>query len=225
MRKPEVILTEENGVTMEPLEEVYIEIPEEYYGEVHREVVDRKGEMASTESENGFMKIIYNLRTRNLIGLKRILLTTTKGNLVMHSQVVDRVPYEESASTNPNGRLVSMVTGKVLAYSLNTIQERGMIMVDPNSEVYEGMIIGVAKAENDILVNPTKGREKSNVRMATDQVTDVNLKGLMTLTIEGAIGMLKDDEILEVTPESLRMRKKYLTKQARFEAEKRAKKA
>lgn len=224
IRKPEVIITEIDGVKHEPLDEVYIEVPQEYFSVISREVNSRKGELIDMQQENEQTKVTYRVRTRNLIGMKRLLLTETKGNLVMNTQFAELVPVEEGIEVIKKGRLVSSDTGKALAYAMNMIQERGRLFIEPNVDVYEGMIIGVGKTENDMHVNPMKAREKSNVRMSKAQVTEISLKAPIQMTIEYAIGFLDDDEILEVTPENLRLRKKYLNKQQEYEANKRKKK-
>lgn len=224
VRKPEVIVTVVDGVKMEPQEEVYIEVPEEYFSAVSQEINQRKGELVTIEQSGGTTRMTYLLRTQNLIGLKRILLTATKGNLVISNSFDSLVKLQPPSLNDPNGRLVSTATGKALAYALNMIQERGRLLIEPATEVYEGMVIGLNKYEGDIAVNPMKAREKSNVRMSSAQVTDIALKSPLQLTLEYAIEMIREDEILEVTPLNLRVRKKFLNKQQEFEANKRRRK-
>lgn len=221
VRKPEVIITEVDGVKMEPLEEVYIDVPDEYFSVISQELNQRKGKLISIENVNGHSIMTYTLLTRNLIGLRRILLIATKGNLIMNNSFMKLVKSQGVLEKPRNGRLVSSATGKILAYALNSIQERGELFVGPNIDVYEGMIIGINKYEQDIEVNPTKSREKTNVRQSHAVVTLVSLKTPIRLTLEYAISILGEDEILEVTPKSLRLRRKFLTKLQEYNATRR----
>ncbi len=223
IRKPEVIITVIDGVKMEPMEEVYVEAPEAYYSVISQEVNARKGELLNMEQDGGQVRLMYKIRTRNLLGLRRILLTATKGNLIMNNQFLENVKYSDDVEMSHKGRLISSETGTALAYALNTIQERGELFIPANTQVYQGMVIGINKYDDDIFVNPLKAREKSNVRMSTAVITDVALKTPIQLTLEYAISFIATDEILEVTPKSLRIRKKFLNKQQEYEANKRVK--
>ncbi len=221
IRKPEIIITEVDGKKMEPLEEVFIEVAEEYQGVITKELGQRKAELVAVEPHDSMLQYTYRMRTRDLLGLKRILVTATNGNIVMHNRVVDLVEWAPHPEEQYVGRLISATTGKALAYAMNSLQDRGQFFIEPNTDVYEGMIIGIGNTDRDIMMNPTKAREKNNVRMSRAEITLVNLKAPIPLTIEYALGFLQDDEILEVTPKNLRLRKKYLNKQQRFDAEKR----
>ncbi len=223
IQKPEVILSEIDGVIVEPVEEVFIEVPEEYQGVISTEMGSKQAEFLDMQIINTNAQYTYKMRTRDLLGLKRTLITLTKGNLVMHNHTVDHVKYVKDNDKMLQGRLISNATGKALAYSMNSLQDRGQFIIEPNVEIYEGMILGLTKDDKDIHVNACKAREKNNVRMARGEITLVNLKSTLELTIENAIGLLHDDEMLEVTPENIRMRKRYLNKQQQFEAEKKAK--
>lgn len=225
IRKPEVITKVVDGVKMEPVEEVYIEVPEEYYSAVSQEVNARKGELINIENENGQSKLIYRMFARYLIGMRRELLNLTKGEVIMSNNFMEYAELKEKPDEQIAGRIVSQSLGKALGYSLNTIQERGVLLIGPNVDVYEGMVIGISKYENDMLVNPTKAREKNNVRMSRAEITLVNLKAPMEMTLENSIPMIRDDEILEITPLNIRLRKKFLNKQQEFEANKRKRKA
>ncbi len=223
--KPEVVTAVVDGVLMEPVEEVYIEVPEEYYSAVSQDLNERKGELISIENENGLSKLTYKVFTRNLMGLRRVLLTSTKGEAVINSKFMEYAKFDKPMITQTNGRIVSSAQGKALAYSLNTIQDRGELIIEQNTEVYEGMIIGINKYENDMPVNATKAREKNNVSMSHAEVTLVNLKTPIVLTLEYALGMIRDDEYLEITPLNIRLRKKFLNKQQEYEATKKRHKA
>lgn len=220
LRKPEVIITVVDGKKMEPEEELYIEVPEEYFSAVSQIVNTRKGSLVDVQNANGQSKMTFYILARNLIGLRRQLATATKGNLVISNTFHQLVPLGGEGVEERNGRLISSATGTALAYALNAIQERGELIIKPADEVYEGMVIGINKYDNDIPVNPMKAREKSNVRQSTATVTEIALKTPIQLTLEYAIGILADDEILEVTPLNLRIRKKFLNKTEEYEARK-----
>jgi GTP-binding protein len=221
LRKPEVIIKKIDGVDMEPVDEVYIEVPEKYYGEVSQAVYKRKGELLDAVNENGMSKMTYRIFTRNLIGLRRILLFATKGELLMHSTFLEYAANSDPLDEEPNGGLVSNANGAAIGYALNTIQERGALIVEPGTTVYEGMIIGMNKYRNDMVVNPTKTREKGNVRMSHAEVTLIHLKPPVDMTLEYALGIIREDEILEITPKNIRLRKAFLTKEQEFNAKKR----
>ncbi len=225
LRNPEVIVKEIDGVKMEPVEELYIEFPEQYYSVVSQEINNRKGSLIGIEQENGICKTYYRITAKNLIGLRRVLLTETKGSAVLNNTFLEYSKLTPERETIRNGRLVSTETGKALAYAINTIQDRGEMLIEPATDVYEGMVLGINKYESDIYVNPLKAREKSNVRKATAVVTDIILKTPIQMTLEYAIVLLAEDEILEVTPKSLRLRKIYLNKTEEYNALRRKKKA
>lgn len=216
VRRPEVIIKEIDGVKMEPLEELFIEVPEEYAGVVLTTVNSHKGEMISMETENNRTFFSYKILTANLLGLRNILLTDTKGNLVMHNSLLEYVEMTPKTEFFRRGALISSETGVTSAYALNTIQERGELFVIPAVDVYEGMIVGINKYEEDMEVNPTKERAKSGVRRNQAEITQIQLKSAKQLTLEFALFFLAKDEILEVTPKHLRLRKQYLTKTERI---------
>lgn len=216
VRRPEVIYKMVEGKKMEPLEELFIEVPEEFAGTVMNTVSNRKGEMINMENADGRTFFEYKILTSNLLGLRNVLITETKGNLIMHNSLLEYIDAGPRLEFFRRGALVSSHTGVTSAYSLNTIQERGELFAIPATNVYEGMIIGINKYEEDLDVNPTKERAKSGVRRNQAEVTQVQLKAPKQLTLEFALFFLADDEILEVTPKNLRLRKKYLTKTERI---------
>ncbi len=215
VRKPEVIIKKIDGVKSEPLEEVFIEVPEEFQGTVVSELSARKGTMISLETEGKQCIFTYHILTRNLLGLRSILLTATKGNLVMNNYLLEYVPFTQQQELFRRGVIVNTANGVSAEYSLNTIQERGELLVGGSVKVYEGMILGINKFETDLEVNSTKERAKSGVRRNQAEITQVALKALKPLTLEFALLFLAKDEILEVTPQNLRLRKAYLTKTER----------
>jgi GTP-binding protein len=212
IRKPEIFLKEENGKKMQPKEELLIDAPEEYQSGITKLLMERKADITNIENDSGNARITSTILTANLFGLRNQLVTLTKNQAVMNSYVVDYVPFTKEEDFHRNGVLISMATGTSMGYSLNTIQERGELFVGPSEEVYEGMLIGTNKYEEDMEVNPTKARQKSAVRMKHDEITQTSLKSIKKLTLEFALVFLAKDEILEITPKNLRLRKEYLTK-------------
>ncbi len=215
IRKPEVIFQYEDGKKMEPIEEVIVDVPEEYQGTVQSALSERKAELQNMEVDNGQAKFTYKILTRNLLGLRNVLLTATKGNAVINNFLLGYVPYTVQPEIFRKGVLIASDSGVAIGYSLNTIQERGELIVEPGAQVYTGMIIGINKYEQDLEVNPTKERQKSAVRMKHDEITQTVLKSIKPLTLEFALLFLNKDEILEVTPKNLRLRKQYLTRTER----------
>lgn len=210
LSKPEVILQEIEGVECEPLEELTIDAPEEYMSAITQEVSERKGKMINMESDQGENRFTFHILTRNLIGLHRVLMTSTKGTAIVNSAIVDYVPYEKGNELFRKGVIISSETGTALAYALMSVQERGKLFITGSTEVYEGMIVGINNTEDDLEVNPCKARHKTNVRMSHAEVTEIALKTPITVTIEYALSFIKDDELIEVTPKNIRLRKKLL---------------
>jgi len=215
VRKPEVLFQEINGVKSEPIEEVIIDVPDEYQGTVQSSLSERKAELLDMEIDNGQVKFTYKILTRNLLGLRNILLTSTKGNAVINNFLLGYVPFTTQPEIFRRGVLISSEAGTAMGYSLNTVQERGDLFVEPGTQLYAGMIIGMNKYEMDLEVNPTKERQKSAVRMKHDEITQTVLKAIKPVTLEFALLFLAKDEILEVTPKNLRLRKAFLTKTER----------
>ena len=216
VRRPEVIIKVVDGKKYEPLEELFIEVPEEYGGTVLNTVSGRKGELISMETDAGRTYFSYKILTANLLGLRNILITETKGNLIMHNSMLEFVEQVPKIEFFRRGAIISSDTGVAAAYALNTIQERGELFIIPATEVYEGMIIGINKYEEDMEVNPTKERAKSGVRRNQAEITQIQLKAPKQLTLEFALFFLAKDEILEVTPKNLRLRKVHLSKTERI---------
>ncbi len=210
VRKPEIIFKEEDGVIKEPEEEIFIEADQQYMGVITKILGDRKGTMISLETEDSKNQFTYHILTRNMVGLRTDLTLATKGEFIMHNFLHQYVPKKEFKEIKRNGVIISSETGYSTGYALNSVQERGELFIKSGVKVYEGMIIGINKYDKDLEVNPTKGREQSNVRMKSDEVTQVSLKPTKSLTIEYALAFINNDEMLEVTPENLRLRKVFL---------------
>ncbi len=215
LSKPEVVLIEKDGKEYEPVEELVIDCPTEYLSTITEEVSSRKGEMQNIESEGLQTRFTYKILTRNLIGLHRILMNATKGTAVTNNFVTDYVPYTQQPPLFRKGVIISQDTGTTLGFSLTTIQDRGQLFVGPSEDVYEGMIIGINNHEQDLVVNPCKARHKTNVRMLRSELTLVNLKTTIPLTIEYALSFINDEELIEITPKNIRLRKKLLSETER----------
>ncbi len=215
IRKPSIIMKEIDGKKMEPLEDLTIEVPEEFTSNVIQELSNRDAELVSMNEESNKTYFEYRILTRKLLGLRSDLFVQTKGKLIMNSAFSEYVPFKEGKDAHRNGVLISSATGETRDYSLNTIQERGTLFVRASEQVYEGMVIGINKYEEDLEVNPIKERKRSGVRVSHAVITISNVREPMPLTLEFAISFLGEDELLEVTPKNLRLRKKYLTQQER----------
>ncbi|MBL4606866.1 MAG: translational GTPase TypA [Pseudomonadales bacterium] len=209
--RPEVILKEEDGVTMEPYEDVTIDVQDEHQGGVMEALGLRKGDLKDMISDGkGRVRLDYTVPSRGMIGFRSQFMTQTSGSGIMTSTFSH---YGEikggDAAKRKNGVLISMVTGKVLAFALFNLQDRGRMMIKPNIEVYEGMVIGVHARGNDLVVNPTKGKQLTNVRASgTDEA--IALAVPIHMSLEQALEFVEDDELVEVTPSSIRIRKKFL---------------
>ena len=215
VRKPEVVLKEENGIIMEPLEELIIDVPDEQVGNITTNLSQRNAELLSMDSENGQTEFVYKILTRNLLGLRQVLLTATKGNVIMNNFLSGYVPVTKQPEIYRKGVLIATEEGKAMSYAMNTVQERGDLFISPGDDVYEGMIIGINKYPEDLDVNPAKAKHASAVRQSSAVTTDIRLKAPMQLSLEFALAFIAKDEMLEVTPKNLRMRKIVLSKTAR----------
>ncbi len=215
VRKPEVIFKEIDGVKCEPLEELIIDVPEEYIGVVTEVMSSRYVTMINMETEHGNTRFTYHILTRYLFGLRNVLLNLTKGKAVLNNFLLEYVKFKDHPPLHRNGVLVASERGVALNYSLNMLQDRGQLFISPGDEVYEGMIVGINKYESDMDVNTNKDRKATNVRMSHAQVTEISLKSTINLTLEYALVFIQSDEMLEVTPNHLRLRKIFLTQTER----------
>jgi len=210
--RPEVIFHEEEGVKLEPWEQLTVDCEDAYQGAVMTRLADRKGELqAIIPDGKGRVRLDYRIPTRGLIGFRTEYLTATAGTGLMYHvfEKYDRYFSEDLGQRN-NGVLVSMTKGKALAYALFNLQERGRLMIGHGAPVYEGMIIGIHSRGNDLVVNPTKAKQLTNIRAAgTDE--NLVLTPPIRYSLEQALEFIDDDELVEVTPQSIRLRKKLLT--------------
>ena len=222
--RPEVIQKEIDGEIQEPYEQVVIDVEEEHQGSIMEELGLRKAELTNMEPDGkGRVKLEFIAPSRGLIGFRGLFLTLTSGSGIMTS-IFDHygeVKTGEVAKRN-NGVLVSMVKGKTLAYALYALQDRGRLFLGHGSEVYEGQVVGIHSRSNDLVVNPTKAKQLNNIRAAgTDEA--LTLSPPIRHTLEQALEFIEDDELVEVTPESIRVRKKLLTENERKRAKNAAK--
>ncbi|EME8224779.1 translational GTPase TypA [Enterococcus faecium] len=222
--RPEVIEKEIDSVKCEPFERVQIDTPEEYMGSVIESLSLRKGEMQDmVHTGNGQIRLTFLTPARGLIGYSTEFLSMTRGYGIMNHTFDQYLPMlPGQIGGRHQGALVSIDTGKATTYSIMSIEERGTVFVEPGTEVYEGMIIGENSRDNDLTVNITKAKQMTNVRSATKDQTSV-IKKPKQLTLEESLEFLNDDEYCEVTPESIRLRKQILEKNAREKASKKKK--
>ena len=214
--KPEVIFKEVDGKKEEPYEKVIVNVPNEYSGTVINSLNERKGIMQSvTPGEVGYTRVEYLVPTRGLIGYRGSFITETKGEGIMVRSFDSYGPYAGPISGRKNGVLVSMVNGTTFGYSLYNLSSRGTMIVDPSTEVYIGMIIGISNKEGDLDVNPCKNKELTNTRSAHADDAIV-LNKAKKFTLEEALEFIEDDEYIEVTPTEIRLRKKYLDPKERY---------
>ena len=222
--RPEVIEREIDGVRSEPFERVQIDTPEEYQGSIIQALSERKGNMLDmVNTGNGQVRLIFLVPARGLIGFSTEFLSMTRGYGIMNHTFDQYMPMiHEQIGGRSRGALVSSDTGKTTTYAIMGVEERGTIFVNPGTEVYEGMIIGEHSRENDLTVNVTKAKQMTNVRSANKDQTNV-IKTPRILTLEESIEFMADDEYLEITPESIRLRKQILNKAEREKANKKKK--
>ena len=207
--QPQVILKEENGKTLEPFEELIIDVPESLSGVIIEKIAKRKGTLMEMKTHNANTRMIFQIPTRGLLGLRSEFMVDTRGEGIMASRVIGFQPHVGDIKRREVGSMVSMITGKALGYALYNLQDRGALYIGPNIEVYEGMIIGNVSRGDDMAVNPTKGKNLTNVR-ASGSDDALTLTPPMKLTLERGLEIISDDELLEITPKSIRLRKKVL---------------
>lgn len=208
--RPEVIIKIENGIKLEPFEHLVIDVPDEFTGAVIEKLGKRKAEMTTMNpTGDGQTRIEFEIPARGLIGFRSQFLTDTKGEGVMNHSFLEFRAFSGSVEHRSNGALISMENGVALGYSLFNLQERGILFIDPQTKVYTGMIIGEHSRPNDLDVNPIKGKQLTNVR-ASGSDDAIKLVPPRKLNLERALEWIDDDEIVEITPQNIRVRKRYL---------------
>ncbi|WP_314574925.1 translational GTPase TypA [uncultured Neisseria sp.] len=209
--KPRVVFREIDGQKCEPYENLTVDVPDENQGAVMEELGRRRGELTNMESDgNGRTRLEYHIPARGLIGFQGEFMTLTRGTGLMSHVFDDYAPVKPDMPGRHNGVLVSQEQGEAVAYALWNLEDRGRMFISPNDKVYEGMIIGIHSRDNDLVVNPLKGKKLTNIRASgTDEA--VRLTTPIKLTLEGAVEFIDDDELVEITPQSIRLRKRYLS--------------
>lgn len=215
--QPHVIIKEENGQKLEPFEEVTIDIPNEMAGAVIEKLSKRKGTMVEMKPEHGHTRIIFEIPTRGLLGYRGEFTVDTRGEGILCTRVIGFRPHVGEIERHEVGSMVSMATGKALAFSLWNLQDRGVLYIGPNTDVYEGMVIGNVSKGNELAVNPIKGKQLTNVR-ASGSDEAIHLTPPTELSLERGLEVMKEDEYLEITPNNIRLRKQYLTEVERVRA-------
>ena len=215
--QPQVIIKEIEGVKHEPIEELTIDIPEEYAGKAIEVVAVRKGEMVSMEPKADRMLLEFNIPSRGIIGLRNYLLTTTAGEAIMSHRFTSFEAYRGEIPERQNGSLISMENGQSIPYSLSNLQDRGKFFVDPNEAIYEGQVVGEHSRANDLVVNITKTKKLTNMR-SSGADDKVKIAPAIQFTLEEALEYIQADEYVEVTPTNIRIRKILLKEHERKRA-------
>jgi GTP-binding protein len=217
--KPHVIMKKdkETGQTLEPIEYLVVDVPEKNMGGVMELVGNRKGELVRMDNREGQVHLEFTIPARGLIGLRTRMLTATQGTAVMHHNFHEYAAARGEVPGRLNGVMISMTAGNVNAFALNNLQERGVMFVEPGTPVYEGQIVAENARDNDMPVNPTTAKKLSNMR-TTSSDENIILKPARKMTLEQALEYIEEDELVEATPQNIRLRKKHLTENARKKA-------
>jgi GTP-binding protein len=220
--KPQVIMRREEGQLLEPLEKLLIDVPSEYVGTVMERLGARKGELADMLPMGERTRLEFVVPTRGLLGFHAEFLTATDGNGVLYFNFHGYGPHRGDIPHRTNGVVVAWESGTATAYAIAGIQERAMLFIDPGTEVYEGMVIGQHQRPGDLVVNIAKKKQLTNVRAARAEVLE-SLTPARKMSLDESMEYLADDELLEVTPQNIRIRKRVLDSEARGKTQKRAK--
>jgi GTP-binding protein len=221
--QPQVIIKEENGVKVEPFEEVIIDVPEKMSGSVIEKLSRRKGLMQEIKNHNGQTRLVFEVPTRGILGYRGEFVVDTRGEGIMCSRVIGFKPHVGEIEKHDVGSMVSGVTGKATGFDLWNLQNRGVIYIQPGTEIYEGMIIGDVSKGGELIVNPIKGKRLSNVR-ASGSDEAIVLVPPWEISIERGLSVMKEDEYLEITPNNIRLRKRELTENERVRAKRKVSK-
>lgn len=218
--RPQVVTKEIEGVTQEPVEELTVEVPDEHVGPVQQELGMRRAELINQHlTGRGVTRLTYKLPTRALLGLRNILLTNTRGTVVMYSLMLGYEPLGAPLARLRNGVLIAFETGTCTPYSLQNVEQRGVSFVGPGTKVYAGQIIGLNTRSEDMEINVVREKQLTNMRSKSSDGT-VQLTPPVIFSLEECLDFIENDELLEVTPESLRLRKKLLDPNQRKRAPK-----
>ena len=215
--QPQVIIKEEDGVKKEPYEELIIDVPSEVSGAVIEKITKRRGLIQTMTDHAGMTRIVFEIPTRGLLGYRSQFVVDTKGEGIMSSRVIGFKEYAGEIKKREVGSMVSMISGKAVAFALGNLQDRGVLYIGHGVDVYEGMVVGNTSKGDEMSVNPTKGKQLTNMRASgTDDA--IFLKPAFELSIERGLETMAEDEYLEITPTSVRLRKKYMTELERIKA-------
>ena len=214
MSTPRVLFKEIDGVKCEPMEELVIDVPEESLGSVMEKMGSRKAEMTHMEPVGSRMRVKFLIPSRGLFGYRSEFLTDTKGEGILNTIFAGYQPYKGEIPTRANGSLISFETGEAVTYGLYNAQERGTLFISPGTPVYEGMVVGWSPKAEDLVVNVCKKKHVSNMR-ASGSDEALRLVPPRVMSLEASLEFLAQDELLEVTPQSLRIRKRILSNQLR----------
>ena len=216
--KPEAITKEINGALMEPVEALTIDTRADHIGVLTEMLSQRLARLTNMHNDGqGNVRIEYRIPTRGLIGFRSAFLTATRGEGIMSTLFLGYEPWLGDTVSSRNGMLVASEQGTAVTYGLNNAQDRGITFIEPGTQVYEGMIIGMYSRSNDLAVNVCKEKKQTNIRSSTSDIA-VKLTPPRKLSLEEAMDLINSDELVEVTPQNIRMRKKLLTQNARFRA-------
>ncbi len=209
--KPQAVYKEINGKKMEPMEELFIDVPEDYLGIVMEKLGKRKGQMVNMHHDgSGSVRLEFTIPARGLIGFQTDFVMDTRGTGIMHHSFLKYDEYQGDIITRQNGSLIAKEPGTATGYALENLQERSTLFVEPTDKIYEGMVVGENSREDDMVVNPCKKKHLTNMRSSTSDDA-LQLKPIHRMSLEQAIEFIKEDELVEVTPKSIRLRKRVLT--------------
>jgi GTP-binding protein len=217
--EPQVIIKEENGKKLEPYEEATIDVPSEFAGAVIEKLTRRRGLVTSMTERHGVTRILVEIPTRGLLGYRSQFIIETKGEGILSSRYLKFDAYAGEIKRREVGSMTSMVPGKALSFSLGNLQDRGVLYIEHGDDIYEGMVVGNVTKGEEMVVNPTKGKQLTNMRASGTDET-IYLKPAYTMTIERGLEIMASDEYLEITPKSVRLRKKILSESIRMKGSK-----
>jgi GTP-binding protein len=215
--KPEVILKRVDGEIFEPYEDLVVDVPQGLMGPVMELVGQRRGELSRMDVKGEYAHLEFIVPARGLLGLRTRLLSGTQGEAMMNHTFREYLPFKGDIPRRLNGVMISMVNGNINGFALNTLQQRGTMLVKPGDPVYQGMIVAENARSEDMTVNPCKEKQLTNMR-ASGSDKNIILKPPRLMTLELALEYIEDDEMVEVTPTSIRLRKRFLTEEARKRA-------
>jgi GTP-binding protein len=217
--QPQVIFKEIDGQRCEPIENLVVDVPENFAGKVIELVTQRKGELLVMEPKGDMQHLEFKIPSRGLIGLRNNVLTATQGEAIMTHRFSEYAPYKGNIPERNNGSLISKETGKATAYSIDKLQDRGFFFIEPGDEVYMGQVIGQHTRDNDLVVNVLESKKLTNMR-ASGSDESVRIAPAVKFSLEEALEYIQKDEYVEITPKSIRMRKIYLDENERKRMEK-----